>query len=217
MKKFNKDLYLSIVTFISFILWTVLISIIDIQPIGPQNTVVGFATINKFIHTLTGVNMLFYTLTDWLSIIPVLFVFGFAFLGLIQLIQRKNVLKVDLDILFLGLFYITVFLIFFLFEKIVINYRPVLINGQLEASYPSSTTLLVLTVMPTAIMQFKRRIKPKWVGKINIIIALFVVFMVLLRLISGAHWFTDIIGGILLSISLVATYHYINKKAVSNF
>ena len=119
-----------------------------------------------------------------------------------------NILKVDSDILLLGCFYIVVLAVYLLFENLAINYRPILINGYLEASYPSSTTLLVMCVMPTSIMQFNMRISNKLLRNIvNIILTIFIGLMVLGRLISGVHWLTDIIGGILLSSGLVTLYY----------
>ena len=138
---------------------------------------------------------------------PVAFCLGFAVLGLCQWIKRKNILKVDYSILILGGFYIIVMAAYILFEYVVINYRPILINGYLEASYPSSTTLLVLCVMPTAIMQFNERIKNNFLRKsISLAIIFFIIFMVALRLLSGVHWLSDIIGGALISMSLVTLY-----------
>lgn len=193
---------------LSFILWTVLISFIDVKPIGPQESCVGFAILNGFFHNLTGVNMTLYTITDWLGLVPVFVALMFAFLGLAQWIKRKNILKVDYSILTLGGFYLLVIALYILFENVVINYRPTLINGYLEVSYPSSTTLLVLTVMPTAIMQIKTRIKNKICRKtLCVSIALFIGFMVIGRLVSGVHWVTDIIGGALLSAGLVTLYY----------
>ena len=93
------------------------------------------------------------------------------------------------------------------FEMNPINYRPILIDGYLEASYPSSTTLLVLGVMPSAIDQIHYRIKNVYIKRILIVTAIaFSSFMVLGRLISGVHWFTDIAGGVLLSMGLVMLY-----------
>ena len=121
--------------------------------------------------------------------------------------KRKHILKVDRSILVLGVFYIVTLVCFLVFEVAVINYRPVLIEGILEASYPSSTTMLVMCVMPTAVMQFRRRIKNavlwQWV---SLVMTAFTVFMVVGRLISGVHWLTDIIGGLLMSAGLVMMY-----------
>ena len=207
MKKIRKKLFLSICLLTTFAFWTILIRFIDVQAIGPNETSVGFATLNQFVHRLTGVNMFLYDITDWLSIIPLLIILGFAFLGLYQYFLQKSLKKIDYDILILGGFYIIVMIFYVFFEFVVINFRPVLINGNLEASYPSSTTMLVMCVIPTANMQFKSQIKhnlPRLC--ITTSLYIFMVFMVLLRLISGVHWFTDIIGGILLSSGLVMIY-----------
>ena len=210
--KNKKDLWRSITLFASFILWTFLISFIDVQPIGPRDSTVGFATINEIFHDLTGVHMTLYHITDWLGLIPVAFGFGFAILGLIQWIKRKHILKVDYSILVLGGYYIFVLAAYLFFEEYVVNYRPVLINGYLEASYPSSTTLLVLCVMPTANMQLNNRIKNYNLRHIvSCVIKVYIAFMVIGRLLSGVHWFTDIIGGILLSAGLVALYRFFSN------
>ena len=220
MKKNQKFLTVGTVLLLLFVLWTFLLCFIDVQPIGPNYSIVGFATLNKFIHNFTGVNMALYNITDWLGLVPVFISFSFAILGLVQWIKRKNILKVDYDILMLGVFYIVVFSIYFLFEYVVINHRPVLINGYLEASYPSSTTMLVLCVIPSAIIQFKALIKQKALQTvINTLLVLFMLFMVFGRLISGVHWFSDIIGGFLISSGLVSLYKCSivfnkNKKAL---
>ena len=211
MKKENKkNFFIAVFLLITFVLWTVSVRFIDVGTIGPRNSAVGFSTINKFVHSLTGVNMSLYTITDWLGLVPIFFAFGFAILGLIQWIKRKNILKVDYSILVLGGFYIATITDYILFEMVIVNYRPILINGYLEVSYPSSTTLLVLCVMPTAIMQFNTRIKNKILKKFVIfLLAAFIAFMVIGRFISGVHWFSDIIGGILLSSGLVIFYHFV--------
>jgi len=190
-----------------FALWTIAVSLVDVQTIGPENACVGFATLNGFISRLIGVNWILYILTDWLALIPLVFTLGFAILGLVQWIRRKSLSKVDSSILALGGFYIVVIAAYVFFEFCVVNYRPVLINGIMEASYPSSTTLLVLTVMPTACMQFNMRINSYAAKRhIQFAIVAFTVFMVVGRLLSGVHWMTDIIGGALLSAGLVMLY-----------
>ena len=198
-----------------FVLWTVAVRLVDVQPIGPQGSAVGFATINGWVHDLTGVHMALYTVTDWLGLVPFGVAIGFALLGLVQWMKRKHLRQVDFSILVLGGFYLLVMAVYVLFEVFVINYRPVLINGYLEASYPSSTTMLVLCVMPTAIMQLNTRIKnrtlKRWVGFGT---TAFILFMVIGRLLSGVHWFTDIIGGALLSAGLVMLYHSITSLEI---
>lgn len=208
MKKNTKRSFLvTKVLFAAFLLWTVLVKTFDVKPIGPNNTSVGFATLNGLFHNFTGVNMKLYTITDWLGLVPLCFVIGFAVFGICQWIKRKNILKVDFSILVLGGYYIIVMALYLFFEEVVINYRPVLINGFLEASYPSSTTMLVLTVMPTALIQFNNRIKSKRLKvTVNLLVLVFSVFMVTARLVSGVHWMSDIVGGIILSLALVMMY-----------
>ena len=214
-RKNQKILIVGFVAVVAFILWTILVKHIDVRAIGPNASCVGFATINGFLHSLTGVHMELYIATDWLSIIPLCFILGFAMLGLVQLIKRKSLFRVDSNILILGGFYIIVMVVYIFFEFFVINYRPVLIEGILEASYPSSTTLLVMCVMPTAIMQLNGRIKnQKLRGCVTFLIFAFTASMVIGRLISGVHWFTDIIGGAILSTGLVMLYFGATKLAV---
>ena len=164
-------------------LWTLLITRVDVQAVGPNGTAVGFATFNQWFHGLTGVHLTLYTITDWLGLVPIAVCLCFAALGAVQLVKRRSLFRVDRDIILLGLYYILVIFCYLFFEMVPINYRPILINGVLEASYPSSTTLLVL------------------------------VFMVIGRLTAGVHWATDIIGAVLLSFGLFRLYQYFAQLA----
>ena len=216
-KKFRKNIYVTLALFLLFVLWTLAIKLIDVQSIGPNGSEVGFAALNGLIHNVTGVHMELYIITDWLGLVPVFVAFGFAVLGLLQLIKRRSFLKVDYSILVLGGFYILVISAYILFEMLAVNYRPVLIDGYLEASYPSSTTLLVMCVMPTSIMQFNTRIKNESVRNIIfVVISVFTAFMVIGRFISGVHWLTDIVGGIILSAGLVMLYYSVSSFDIKN-
>ena len=206
MKK-KRLLIIGLALTVAFALWTWLIQIVDVQPVGLKGTNVGFATFNTWFHELTGVNMTLYTITDWLGLVPVFIGMIFGFLGLVQWIKRQKLLKVDFDIRALGVYYIVVIFGYLIFEMIPINYRPIFINGFMEASYPSSTTLLVLGVMPTLTFQSNHRVKNELFKKIIMIFTVvFSAFMVIGRLISGVHWFTDIVGSILLSAGLFYIY-----------
>ena len=213
MEKKNRKLFWVGVGLLAvFVLWTVLVHFVDVRAIGPEGSSVGFAALNGFVHELTGVNWFLYTITDWLGIVPIAVALGFAILGLVQLIKRKSLWKVDHRILALGVFYIVVMAAYIFFEVVVINYRPTLIDGYLEASYPSSTTMLVMCVMPTAAMQLNVRIKNTVLRRFAVIaIVVFTAFMVIGRLVSGVHWITDIIGGALLSAGLVTMYDVFGK------
>ena len=146
----RKSFYSGLGLLALFIIWTVALRFVDVGAIGPHGSSVGFARLNKTVHTITGVHMSFYTITDWLGLVPIGFIMGFGILGFCQWIKRKNLFNVDYSILALGGFYIVVMALYIFFEMFVVNYRPILINGNLEASYPSSTTMLVMCVMPTA-------------------------------------------------------------------
>lgn len=202
--------FLAAVGFLAaFVLWTILACVVDVRPVGPNESSVGLAGINQLIHGLTGVNFKLYNLTDWLGLVAIAVCMGFGVLGLSQWVARKSIRKVDFSILLLGGFYIVTIVVYLLFEEWVINYRPVLINGVLEASYPSSTTMLTLCVMTTAQMQMKKRIPNKTISRmVSIAIKAFTGFMVIGRFFSGVHWFSDIVGGWLLSAGLVMMYRF---------
>lgn len=207
MKSYKKNWILSALLLMAFSVWTAAVCLVDVRPIGPQGSAVGFAAVNRFVHNLIGVHLTLYTITDWLSLVPFGVCACFGLLGLFQWCQRKSIGKVDRSILILGAFYSVVASVYLLFEVITINYRPVLLNGVMEGSYPSSTTMLVLCVMPTAVMECNARISHKplkrSVGAGSI---LFAAFMVIGRILSGVHWFSDIVGGALLSAALVTGY-----------
>ena len=208
MKKNGKKQLITGVSFmLVFVIWTWLIQKIDVQPVGQKGTDVGFAAFNCWFHKLTGVHMGLYTITDWLGLVPVFVCIVFGGIGFWQLIKRKNLFKVDTDFIYLGIYYVIVIFGYLFFEMCPINYRPILIEGILEASYPSSTTLLVLSVMPTLVLQANRRIENRYLKRIICAFTVvFSVFMVIGRLVSGVHWFTDIIGAVFLSTGLFYLY-----------
>ena len=192
---------------LAFLLWTILIQTVDVRSVGPNGSAVGFAAFNRWFHALTGVHMGLYTVTDWLGLVPIFICMGFGALGLVQLIRRRSLLKVDADILLLGVYYIVVILGYLIFEMIPINYRPIPIDGHMEASYPSSTTLLVLSVMPTLKFQIDRRAQRRTVKTVTaVFVYAFSAFMVVGRLVAGVHWATDIVGSVLLSAGLFTLY-----------
>ena len=210
MKKENsKNAVVAVCMIFTFILWTAAIQLFDVKAIGPDESQVGLATLNGAFHNFTGVHMSLYSVTDILGIIPLLIVLCFGVLGLFQWVKRKSIKCVDYSIIVLGIFYVVVMAVYIFFEVYVVNYRPILIEGRLEASYPSSTTTLAMCVMPTALMQLNRRIKNTSLRRtVCFFVVLFTVFMVIGRLISGVHWLSDIIGGAFLSFGLVFMYRY---------
>jgi len=151
--------------------------------------------------------MTVYTITDWLGLVPIFICLCFGAAGVIQMVRRRSLLRVDPDIILLGVYYILVILAYLVFEMVPINYRPILINGALEASYPSSTTLLVLSVMPTMMFQIDRRTDKSFVRNgTGIFVITFSAFMVIGRLIAGVHWATDIVASVILSAGMFMLY-----------
>ena len=204
-----------VMTVIASILLIILLRFIDVRSIGPEGTSIGLSNLNGFVFDMTGVNMIWYNITDWLGITAILVAFVFAVTGLVQLIKRRSLLKVDKEILVLGIFYILVIGIYLLFEKVIVNYRPVIMPGcqYPEASFPSSHTMLVCVIMGSAIMLISRYIKKKTLCRaLQVICAVIIGVTVIGRLLSGVHWFTDIIGGILISTALLALFLGITEK-----
>ena len=210
MKNKNHDNLINFITFfIAFIVFTIIIKTIDVKSIGPENSEVGLASINEFIHNTFGYNDIFYNVSKYLGYISFLIIGLYGLVGLTELIKKKSIFKVNNKVLLLGAFYVLVLAVYILFEKIVINYRPVLEDGHLAASYPSSHTILSICVCLSSIMVSKSIFKNKdFVKLFNICSFILMGLIVITRLLSGVHWFTDIVGGILISISLIYLFKY---------
>jgi membrane-associated phospholipid phosphatase len=207
MNNKKRNFLISGILLLIAITFTILVKVVDVKQIGVNNSSIGFATLNQFIFETTGVNMIWYHITDWLGLIPVFMAIVYAFIGLIQLIKRRSIFKVDKEIILLGLYYIVVIALYVFFEKVIINYRPILMNGFLEASYPSSHTLMTICICGSSILINKKLFNNKITKAINCLSIIIITITVVGRLISGVHWFTDIIGGILISSGLLMTFY----------
>ena len=191
---------ISILLGIVSIIYIIMLKTIDVKPIGPYHTKVGFAAINNFVHSHLPKNMAWYNITKYLGYLTFILILYYAIIGLKQLIKGKSLKKVDKKILLLGAFYILVGIVYVVFEKVIINYRPVLMGDELEASFPSSHTMLALCVCASSLIMSKYYLKDKGIKKIlDIITWVVMIVLVVGRLISGVHWLTDILGGILIS------------------
>ena len=209
MKNNEKEFCKGIGFLIAFAVWTIVIQVADVKPVGINGTYIGLASVNIWFHRLTNVHMSLYTITDWLGLIPIMICLIFGFVGFTQLVKRKSIFKVDKDIILLGFYYVFVIFLYQLFEMIPISYRPILIDGSMEASYPSSTTLLVLSVMPTLKFQVDCRSNHLIFNKvITGFVVLFSAFMVIGRSLAGVHWCTDIVGSVFLSAGLFCLYRF---------
>ncbi len=189
-----------------FVLWIVLVKTVDVDEIGPNGTSVGLSSINESIHDLFGVNMLWYKLTVGLGIFAFFCVGLVALFGLLQLIKRKSLAKVDKSIIAAGVLYAITACIYVVFEKIIINYRPIIMPDadEPEASFPSTHTMIICVVMGSLVVLANQYIKDKGTKRLIVIISIAIAIVTVVgRLICGVHWFSDIIGGILVSLCLV--------------
>ena len=212
MKRLTKNYIVSCLLIIVAIAYTIVVKKIDVQSIGPNNSSVGLATINKFFINLLGSNMTIYKITEVLGILAILVALTYALVGIFELVDRKSIKKVDKEIIAVGCLYVVVIMLYVFFEKYIVNYRPILIDGELEASYPSSHTMLAICVCVSSMLINKYIYKNKKVIKIENAITLFLLITIVCgRLLSGVHWFTDIVGGIIISTALLYTFNTIIK------
>jgi undecaprenyl-diphosphatase len=216
MKK-NKIFYVSIISFIVALIYIVLLKTVDVQSIGPKNSSVGFAHFNNWFLQTIGTNDTCYKITKYLGLLPFLLVGYYGFVGLKQLLNKKDINKVDKKLLLLGIFYILVGATYIFFEKVIINYRPVLMDGELEASFPSSHTMLAICVCASSLLISKYYIKNENIRKIiDILTWIVMIILVVGRALSGVHWITDIIGGILVSAFLISLFYSSINTVIKN-
>lgn len=208
MKKVRNDFIMAGVVLLISIIFTILVSTVDVQPSGISGTNLGFSTINHSVFDSIGTNDAIYLATEILGYIFIIPAAFFAVLGIIQLIKRKNFKKVDLHFYALLGLYIAVAATYVFFELVAVNYRPILIDGKAEASYPSSHTMLAITVLLSSFLMICRLVKNRSIKFVALgVTVVCSVAMAILRLYSGVHWATDIIGGILISVSLVLIFN----------
>ncbi len=213
MKKLAKNYIVSCLLIIVSIIYTIVVKKVDVQNIGPNNSSVGLATINNFFMNLLGSNMIIYKITEVLGILAILVALTYALVGIFELVDRKSLKKVDKEIIAVGGLYIVVIMLYIFFEKVIINYRPILIDGELEASFPSSHTMLAICVCVSSMLINKYIYKNKKVIRIENAITLFLLITIVCgRLLSGVHWFTDIVGGIIISVALLYMFSTIIKQ-----
>ena len=205
MKK--RNIIVSIVLTIVSVVYTLLVKKVYVRAIGPNNSKVGFGALNEWFSKLIGSNMVIYKITEVLGIILLLLVVIYGCIGIGQLIKRKNILKVDRQIIILGCLYVLMMVVYVLFEKVSINYRPILIDDVLEASYPSSHTILSLCVGLSSLKVSKKYFNKKYIKKISLITIILMSLVLLGRIISGVHWISDIIGGVIISLTLLSYFN----------
>lgn len=207
MKNLKLNLILTACIFLIFIVFTALVKFVNVCPAGPLGSEIGFCSLNVLVANAIGFNKTFYEISEALGFVTFAVIGLFAILGVYQLIKGKSLKKVDVKLYILGCFYILTLAFYVLFEIIVINYRPVLVEGELEASYPSSHSLLSLCVISSALILIKDFIKNPKLQIVGYAVGgIIMLATVVTRLLSGVHWLTDIIGSIILSASLISLF-----------
>ncbi|MBQ3378615.1 MAG: phosphatase PAP2 family protein [Clostridia bacterium] len=212
----NKGRYIAAVVFgVLTVIWIILVRAVDVQAIGPENTSIGLSHLNQYIFDSLGVNMTWYKVTQGLGVLAILIALLFVLAGVLQFIKKKSVAKINKDLLALYGLYVLVICVYILFEAVIVNYRPIIMPDALhpEASFPSSHTMLVCVVMGSAAAFVGRHFKRKPLcGVLKIVCVVIIAITVIGRLLSGVHWFSDIIGGILISLTLLSLYLGFTKK-----
>ena len=203
----KKGVIRTAVLFAVFVLFTVLVCKLDVKAIGPQGSSVGFAGINGLVAKMFPYSGTFYKVSKLLGYLAILVCVFFAFMGLLEFLRKKNLGSVSNGILMLGALYVCLAVFYVLFAKVVVNYRPVLEDGALESSYPSSHTMLAVCAFLSAAVQLGRAKGSAAFKKMaRIAFWALAVLMVITRTLSGVHWFTDIVGAVLLSAALLSAY-----------
>ncbi len=194
--------------FVLFSLLTVAVIAVDVEAIGPNGTSVGLAMLNGSIQRIIGVNWMLYSATEIGGLIPIASMGVFFVVGVVQLVRGRGIRRVDKAIIMLGAAYVVMLVLYVGFDKIAINYRPVLVDGALEPSYPSSHSLLSVGALGCAIVWAKARLKGGARTGVVAGSAIVAALIVVGRLFSGVHWFTDILAGVLLGLSIALAYGY---------
>ncbi len=197
-------------SFALFILLIIVLKTVDVAAVGPEDTSVGLSHINTAFHEAFPLNMTIYKLTECLGYLALLIVAAFAVLGLSQLIRSKSFAGVDKQIYMLAGVYVVLGILYVMFEKVVINYRPEILPDEIhpEASFPSSHTMLACVVFGTAYTMLGIYMKKSTARLVlQILLDILIFFTVFGRLICGVHWFSDIMGGMLISIVLVMIFN----------
>lgn len=223
----KKFLYAAISLLVIFAIFTVLVKTVNVAAanvIASQvgDTKIGFSAINVAFYNAThpagGYSETWYTFTDILGKAILVEAAGFAVYGGVQLLQRKSLKKVDADLYVLAAIYVLLAIAYLAFELFPVNYRPVLLpeSTEAEASYPSSHTMLACVIAGTGIIVLRRRI-PNKITKISAeVLSGTVIFVTVLgRTLSGVHYLTDIVGGLLLSAAMIALFLAFPPKEIT--
>ena len=211
MKKNIRNIIMSFIMTVFSGVYVYLAKTLDVKAIGPNNTSVGFSTINKAYADMIGSNMTIYKLTEIFGLLVFIIVGVYGIIGIYQLFKRKSLFKVDREIIGLGILYVLMISVYLIFDKIAINYRPIIIDGELEPSFPSSHTMLAICTCVSSLMVYKKYVPNKYNYLVLFTTTLLLTLVFLGRAISGVHWISDILGGVIISLTLLTYFYTIIK------
>ena len=218
MKRNSTFLIWAIVFLVLFVVNTLLVMFVDVQPVGLQGSNVGMAGINTAVYNFFGSNPLWHKATTLLGYLQVFLAAIYVPVLIYQFIRYRSFAKIDKSILIFLLFSLIVLAFYVGLGKIPINFRPVLDDGMLKPSYPSCHTILSFGVTGMIFVQVLAKFRP---SKLKVLCLILLAGIMLLssfgRLPAGDHWLTDIIGGLFLGLMLVMLYcyfagPYLNRK-----
>ncbi|MBQ7917998.1 MAG: phosphatase PAP2 family protein [Clostridia bacterium] len=217
MKKLNKNFIIGGGLFLLFVIFTVFVKFVGVEPIGPLGSKVGLAGLNE-LFMLSSNNKVWDIISDVIMVLALCGALAFVVLGVVQLIKRKSLKKVDKNLYLLAGLYAVVVCFYVFFELVVINHRPILENGELVASFPSTHVFLVTTLVFAALSQLSKFYIPNknTMFIIDDIAIILETLLVVSRMLSGVHWFTDIVGALLLSASLVFIFNGVTETFINN-
>ena len=181
---------------------TVSIKLIDVKLYSVTNSYIGLYSINKlfvFTYNISNINIFFEIISNFLFIfclIIILLKLSFIFY---EYVKNKKVSKTNINFL---IHFILMILIWIIFDKIIIiNYRPILINNKLEGAFPSTHVMVsTFTLLFFAYNQKNKKII------FYIIITSLIILQSISRILLQMHWFTDVLGGLLIGTLLFLTY-----------
>lgn len=221
MKK--RYLIISCASLLLFLLFLIMLYTVDVKNIGAGVTKVGLCFINNHSFMASNASM-WDKISDVCMYLGIGVIGALFILGVVQLIQRKNILKVDKEILVFGCLVVLMIIIWLFFDKVlIVNNRPILVDGKVECSFPSTHIMITSFALLSGSYYLFKKINKKHLTIIMYVASAIIVTICFLgRVLSGMHFLTDAVCGLLMGLflffSLLAILQFIIKdhKAMNN-
>ena len=218
MKKYQY-LLIPAIFLVAFVVFTILVKTVDVDYLALGNYKIGFKSFNyetqsKILDMARQSPMK--KLSDVLLYVSIGSCLIYVVIGIYQLIKTKSLFKVNYRLYMLALTYVSIAVIYFIFEILKINYSPDLTNG-LKASYPSSHVFIGATLICVniyaAMEMLNMNEENKWLRTVGYIAGLVIcVALIVSRTLSAKHWATDIIASVILTGFIVSLFIALYNK-----